>query len=147
MGTETTYYVNGQVVRLVAFTVVLLTIVLLLTQWEWLGIFLVVDFFIRAFTTLLSPLAALARLILEKVGVAPKPIFAPPKKFAAGLGFVFSAATVVFLHFGLITGSFVVGGILIFCAVLESVFNVCLGCYVYNWIVAPIITKLQKKKP
>lgn len=38
----------------------------------------------------------------------------------------------------------VVGGILVFCAVLESVFKVCLGCYAYNWMVIPITNKLQK---
>ncbi len=146
MGEKSKYYVNEQAVRLIAFVVVILTGVLLYTRLEWVGLFMAVDFFLRAFTTIKSPLAILAKVILDKIQVVPKPIFALPKRFAAALGFVFSTAITVLFHFGLFTAAYAVGGILIFCAVLESVFKVCLGCYVYNGVVAPVLLKSKREK-
>jgi len=37
-----------------------------------------------------------------------------------------------------------VTGILIVFATLESVFGICAGCYVYSWVVAPLIEKFKK---
>jgi hypothetical protein len=30
-----------------------------------------------------------------------------------------------------------VSSILVLCALLESVWSICLGCYIYNWIIVP----------
>lgn len=137
-------YVDETIVRLVAAQVILLTIVTLFTQWAVLALFLAIDFAIRAFTKFPSPLALIGKGISKIVNAAPRPIFAPPKRFAAALGFVFSLTITVFLYFGLPISAYTTGGILLFCALLESVFKICLGCHVYNWIVLPIQNKLQK---
>ena len=72
---------------------------------------------------------------------SPKPIFAPPKRFAAGLGLLFSLGIAACLHLHYPAATYAIAGILILCAALEAAFNICLGCYVYNWIVAPIVNK------
>lgn len=138
-------HVDERVVRLVAAQVILLTLIVLLTGWIWLALFLAVDFALRAFTRIPSPLAIIAKGFAKAFKLTPKPIFAAPKKFAAGLGFVFSLSITVFLYAHLYVAAYVTGGILIFCAILEAVFNICLGCYVYNWIVAPIVNRNTKR--
>jgi hypothetical protein len=44
----------------------------------------------------------------------------------------------LFLYFNLLVPAYITGFILILCATLEAVFNICLGCYIYNWIIAPL---------
>lgn len=139
------YYVDENVVRIIGAQVIVLSILTLVTGWKFLAFLLAGDFALRAFTYQPSPLAVIAKLIVNLSGLTAKPIFAPPKKFAAGLGFVFSLSVWVLLYLNLWTPAYVVGGILIFCAVLESVFKICLGCYVYNWVVAPIVNKKTRK--
>ena len=134
-------HVNERVVRLVATQVILLTIVTLLTGWIWLALFLAADFALRAFTRIPSPLALIAKGLAKSFKLAPKPIFAAPKRFAAGMGFAFSLAIAVFLYTQSYVAAYVTGAILIACAVLEALFNICLGCYVYNWVVAPIVNR------
>ena len=134
-------YVNENVVRLIAAQVILLTLILLLTGWIWPAFFLTVDFALRAFTHIPSPLAVIAKGLAGAFGLTPKPIFAPPKRFAARLGFVFSLGITVCLYYHYLVAAYVTGGILIVCAALEAVFNICIGCYVYNWIVVPIVNK------
>lgn len=133
--------IDEQIVRLVATQVVIITIVSILTKWWFPFLFLTIDFALRAFTTQLSPLAALAKIIAKAVQLKPKPIFAPPKKFAASIGFVFSLTLLFLFFFDYNFIAQVVGSILLLCAVLESVFKICVGCYVYDWLVAPIANK------
>lgn len=131
-------HVNEKVVRLIAAQVILLTLITLLTGWTWLALFLAADFALRAFTRVPSPLAAIAKGLTKTFGLTPRPIFASPKRFAAALGFIFSLGITVFLYLHYPVAANVIGGVLIACAILEAVFNICLGCYVYNWIVVPI---------
>jgi hypothetical protein len=53
----------------------------------------------------------------------------PPKRFAQGIGVAFSlSAAVLAIGFGLTSAAYVVLGLLIVAATLESVFGLCLGC-------------------
>jgi|AGTN01.2.fsa_nt_gi hypothetical protein len=139
-------HVDEKVVRLIAAQVILLTLVTLLTGWTLLALFLAVDFALRAFTRIPSPLAVIAKGIAKAFKLTPKPIFAAPKKFAAGLGFLFSIGIALFFYIDLHTAAYATGGILIVCATLEAVFNICLGCYVYSWIIAPVVNRNTGKK-
>jgi|SRR5690554_1210671 len=144
-GNSLKYHVDENVVRLVATQVFLLTLITLLTEWAWLGLFLAIDFGLRAFTSAPSPLALIAKKITKTFKLTPKSIFAPPKRFAATLGFIFSIGITVFLFLYNPSVAYVIGGILFFCAILEAIFNICLGCYVYNWMVAPLVNKRLNK--
>ncbi len=137
-------YVDEHIVRIIAAQVIVLTAITLLTL-EKLPVFLLAaDFAIRAFTTLPTLLAAVARTLADLYKIKPKPVFAPPKKFAAALGFLLSLVLLILLYLHLTIAVYVTGSILIFCALLESVFKICLGCYVYNLIIVPISAKIKK---
>lgn len=140
-------YIDEQVVRLVAALVSIITITILLTGWPWAALLLAGDFAIRAFTVRTSPLAFIAKAVARKAGWQPKPIFAPPKKFAALLGVVFSVTIFILLLLHAPAAAAVTAGILLVCAILESVFKICLGCYVYNWLIAPLRNAFQKNNP
>lgn len=139
-------YVNEKVVRLVAVQVILLAVASLLTGWMWLALFLAIDFAWRAFTQMTSPLAFIGKELAKLIGLTPKAIFAPPKRFAAGLGFAFSLGITLFLFLHFPAGAYVAGAILIVCAVLESALGICLGCYVYNWFVVPIVNRSVERR-
>ncbi len=131
------YYVDENVVRIIAGLVSITTIItLLLSSWQ-LALILTIDFATRAFSTLPSVLAAFAKVIAKSLKLKPKPIFAAPKKFAAMLGAIFSSLILILLSTHFFLAALIVGVLLLLCAVLESVFKICLGCYIYNWIIAP----------
>ncbi len=138
-------YKDEAVIRITAAEVAALTFIIIFIRWETGAIILSLDFGIRAFTTQHSLLSLIAKAISVLLHVKPKPVFAAPKRFAALLGFIFSATIFVLVHFQLFTGAYIAGGILIFCAFLESVFNICLGCYAYNLIIAPFSNKRHLK--
>ncbi len=129
---------NENIVRIVALLVVIVTLVALAYNWIFLAVILIVDFALRSFTRVTSPLAYIAKTASRYLKLKPKPIFAPPKKFAAALGFIFSILIALFLYLNLLMPAYITGLILILCATLESAFNICLGCYVYNWIIVPL---------
>lgn len=130
-------HVNEKIVRIVAAQVVLFTILLLLTNWKILALFLVVDFTLRVFTKTPSLMVLNAKGISKSFKLIPKPIFAPPKRFATTLGLLISILMALFMYFDLTTGAYAVGGILILFAAMEAFLNICIGCYIYNWIIAP----------
>lgn len=139
-------YVDEQVVRFIAAQVVVIAFLALVFNGIFAIILLVADFAIRAFTLQPSPLAAVARIIADLLKLKPKPIFAAPKKFSAAVGFVVSFVLLVLVLMNYYTAAFIVGGGLIFFAVLEFLFKICVGCYLYNWFVAPIINKRNQQK-
>ena len=97
-----------------------------------------IDYFIRAFTAVqYSPFSWLACQAAKLLRLQPKPIDKAPKIFAARVGFLFSLATVV-LFFVFPAASLVVGLSLMGFALLESVFDFCVGCVVYTYIVLPV---------
>ena len=139
------YYIDENIIRIIAAQVAILATLSLMNHWMFPLYLLVGDFLLRAFTHQPTPLVAVAKILLYVFKVKRKPIFAAPKKFAAGVGFVFSLSVLLLFlcHFNIT--AYVVGSILIICALLESVFKVCVGCYVYDWLVAPIINSRNNK--
>ena len=103
----------------------------------FLVIVIAIDFFLRAFTSLKhSPFSWLALQVARVFGLPGKEIDKAPKIFAARVGLLFALAMVV-LHYIHSTSSVVIGLALMGFALLESIFNVCVGCLVYTYIVYP----------
>lgn len=138
------YYIDENIVRIIAAEVIVVTILALITRSVIPAVVLVLDFAARAFTLLPSLLAALARGATAALKLKPRPVFAAPKKFAAVLGFIFSFLLVVFLWLAYPVAAILTGSILVICALLESVFKICMGCYVYNWIVVPVLHRKNR---
>ena len=96
-----------------------------------------VDYYIRAFTSLnYSSFSWLAYQIARLFNLPEKPIDKAPKIFATRVGFLFAlTVTALFsVHPG---ASLVVALLLMSFALLESVFDLCVGCIVYTYIVLP----------
>ncbi len=130
--------VNETAIRFIGGFVALLTVAAIATKIFWIPLYLAIDFFFRAFTDIKPPLGLLAKFITEKLQLNPKWIFAPPKKFAALVGFIFSVAITILLLLQLDVAALAVASVLLICAILESAFGICVGCYFYDWFVAPL---------
>lgn len=135
------YYADENAVRLIAAQVIIIASLALWQGWLFPFFFLSADFALRSFTHVPSPLAAIARVLVSSARLKPRRIFAAPKKFAAGIGSVFSLAIFVLLYLNYFAVAWAVGGVLIFCAFLESVLRICIGCYVYDWLIASVVSK------
>jgi hypothetical protein len=140
---STTLYLEETTVRLVAAQVVLFSVIIIISGWYFLALGLSLDFAIRAFSSWPSPLAIIAKFLRNQLSVQPVPVFAPPKKFAAGVGFIFSMTYLLLFYFDFTFAAYATGAVLVFCALLESVFKICVGCYVFDWVVAPFLNKKE----
>lgn len=125
--------VNEKAARTVATGVVAMGLLFAITGWGWVLIPLTYGFWARVLTgPKLSPLGQLAtRVIAPRLG-DPTLVAGPPKRFAQGVGVVFtSAASVLFLTVGP-TPARIVIGLLVVAASLEAFAGLCLGCKAFG---------------
>jgi hypothetical protein len=126
--------VNEISARIVAGGVVVLALVTIIANEPWLTVVLAYGFVARVLTgPTLSPLGQLSvRVVTPLLHRAPKLVPGPPKRFAQGVGALFSVtAAGLALGFGLRGAAYVVLGLLVVAALLESVLGLCLGCKVF----------------
>ncbi len=129
--------INETTVRITGFMMAAMIGLYAYTGIIYLVMVIAIDYFIRAFTSLKhSPFSWLASQMVQVFGLPGKEIDKAPKVFAARVGLLFALATVV-LYYIHSTSSVVVGLVLMGFALLESIFNVCVGCLVYTYIVYP----------
>lgn len=127
--------VNDNVGRAVACGVVLMSVAAIAFDEPWILIPLAYGFWARVLAgPRFSPLALLAsRVVVPWLGRAPKPVPGPPKRFAQGMGVVFStSALILAFGFGLVTAAWAVVALLIGAAFLEAAFGICLGCRAFS---------------
>ena len=130
--------VNENVVRLVAALVILLVSLYIYTGSPYIILLLLADFYIRAFTALkFSPLSWTAKQISMLSGLREISIDKAPKIFAARVGLLFALA-IFLLGYIHPPSSIVVAFVLIGFAALEAFFNICVGCWVYSYLVFPL---------
>ncbi|RZJ79362.1 MAG: DUF4395 domain-containing protein [Flavobacterium sp.] len=126
--------INENVVRLIALMVAIIGFYSLLFADFYAIIFLPIDFAIRAFTSgKLSPLKFIGLKLFKLTSLPTKLTDLAPKKFAATLGFVFCLVIGVFYLFSQVYIALGLTIVLLLFAILESVFAVCVGCYVYSF--------------
>ena len=133
-------YVDNSASSIVAYQVILITVFGIHFQQQWLLLLLAFDFLLRATGLLISPLYFVAKKVTEFLYFEKKMVFGAPKRFAAMLGFAMTLLIAFFYDSQ--TGIFL-GIILITLAALESVFQVCIGCYIYNFLIVPIQNKFN----
>lgn len=143
---DTKYYVDENNVRLIALLVVIISVLSIWQHWKYLMLLLSIDFALRAFTTLPSPLAKIAKTGRRFFHLTPRLVFAAPKKFAAGIGFTCSAIIFGLMYFDLWLVAAGVGSVLICFAILEAALSICVGCYVFNYVVVPIVHAITKSR-
>jgi len=127
--------VNEVSARLVAGGVALLALATILTDQPWLTLVLAYGFVARVLTgPTLSPLGQfVTKVVTPRLRIEAKLVPGPPKRFAQGVGVVFSVtAAVLALGFDRRGAAYVVLAMLAAAATLESVFAYCLGCKVFG---------------
>jgi hypothetical protein len=125
--------VNEVAARTVATGVVVLCVAAMASGQAWLLVPLVYGFWARVLTgPSLSPLGQLAtRVVAPHLGVEPRLVPGPPKRFAQAIGtFVSSAAVVAWVTVGWDLAVWLVG-LLAVAATLEAAFGLCLGCQIF----------------
>ncbi|MGO8687934.1 MAG: DUF4395 domain-containing protein [Candidatus Dormibacteria bacterium] len=127
--------VNEVSARIVAGGAAVVAWVTVGTQWPYLLPFLTYGFVARVLSgPTLSPWGqVVTRLIVPRLPVRARLIPGPPKRFAQGIGAVFTlAATLLWFGFGLELAALVLVGFIAVAATLESVLALCLGCRVFD---------------
>ena len=135
--------VNETSARLVAGGVVAMGVAFLVVGQWWVLALLAYGFLARVLSgPRFSPLGQLVtRVITPRLDVDHRFVPGPPKRFAQGIGLVFSGGALLAWGLGTHVVSYVLIAGLIVAATLESVFAICLGCIVFNrlmrWGVIP----------
>jgi len=129
---------NERLTRLNAFFVVLLALLSFIINTPIFLVFLVIDFFLRAFTKgKYSPLCLFSRAILKLLNLSEIKIDKAPKIFAARMGFLMTTVITLLFIMNFNVAAMVVAGILVSFATLEFAFGVCVGCMIYTYVVLP----------
>lgn len=135
--------VNETSARIVATGVVLMSVLFVVTGNPWILVPLTYGFVARVLTgPLLSPLGRIAtEVITPRMKRTHVLVPGPPKRFAQGIGAVFSITASVLWIIDLRTASSVVIAMLACAASLEAFVGFCLGCAIFSrlmrWGVIP----------
>jgi Domain of unknown function (DUF4395) len=126
--------VNETSARLVAAGVVAQAVAFLAVRQWWILVPLAYGFFARVLSgPRFSPLGQLVtRAVTPRIEVEHRFVPGPPKRFAQGMGLVFSGGALLAWGLAEHVASYVLISGLLVAATLESVFAVCLGCIVFN---------------
>ena len=124
--------VDSNMARIISFQVSLFTVILLFTQESFFALVILFDFLMRALRlSNFSPFEIAGKLLISGWGIAPKLCDESPKRFALYLGLVTSLFIVVFYFADFTIFATVIAIILLICALLEVLFDFCIGCKLY----------------
>lgn len=125
--------VNETSARLVASGVVLQAIVFLVARQGWLLIPLSYGFLARVLAgPSFSPLGQfVTRVVTPRVPAQHRFVAGPPKRFAQGVGLVFSGGALLSWALGVHVLAYVLIAGLVVAASLEAFAAICLGCIVF----------------
>ena len=130
--------ISEQVTRLNAFFGIILVIAGFVFNTVFFFVFLLADFYIRAFTKArFSPISYLSHSMVNALNLSKRSIDKAPKIFAARIGFLMTLAIALLFVFQINTAALVVAGILVFFAALEFALAICMGCIIYTYIILP----------
>jgi hypothetical protein len=126
--------VNETSARLVAGGVVVQGVAFLVVRQWWVLVPLAYGFLARVLSgPRFSPLGQLVtRVITPRIHVEHRLVPGPPKRFAQGMGLVFSGGALLAWVLGAHVVTYVLIGGLLVAATLESVFALCLGCVAFR---------------
>ena len=127
--------VNEIASRVVAAGVVAVALVAIVGQQPWLSAVLAYGFLARVATgPTMSPLGQIAtRLVAPRIAASPRLVPGPPKRFAQGVGSALTVlATLFFFIWHLDAATYILLGLLVVAASLESALGYCLGCRIFS---------------
>lgn len=130
--------INEKITRLNALIGIVMLVLAFAFQSAVFLIFLLADFYVRAFTrTRFSPISYASHFLSNALNLEEKNIDKAPKIFAARLGFLMTLAITALFLAGLTTSAFIVAAILVFFASLEFALAICVGCIIYTYVILP----------
>ncbi len=124
--------VDANMVRAISLQVALFTVILLVTEESFFALVLLFDFTMRTLRlSNFSPFHLISHFVLTGWGIAPKLCDESPKRFALYMGLVISLILVLLFAAGLPLFAMGIATILFVCALLETLFDFCIGCKIY----------------
>ena len=130
--------IDSNVSRLTVFFNVILMAIFLVSLNPIFIIVVAIDYLIRAALDIkYSPIRLIASAGIGLFNFKKKPINLAPKVFASRLGFLCALASAVLVLMGYTTASMVIAGLLMILSIMDSVFNFCVGCMIYHYLVYP----------
>jgi hypothetical protein len=125
--------VNDVAARTVATGVITMAIVCLATGQMWIIIFLAYGFIARVLAgPRISPLGQIAtRFVAPKLSTFEKLVPGPPKRFAQGIGALFTSSAMLLWLVGETTAARVLLVLLCIPALLEAGLGYCVGCKMF----------------
>lgn len=134
--------IDSNVSRLTIFMNVVLMALYLYTLNPVFILIVSFDYLIRAIAKVTySPVRFIAYNTISILNLQKKPINLAQKVFASRLGMICAIVATILYFTGNTTGSIVVASILLTLSTLDSVFNFCVGCLIYNYLVYPFYKK------
>lgn len=135
--------IDSNVSRLTVFLNVVLMLAFMFTLQSAFIYIVAIDYFIRAALDVkYSPIRWVSLGIINGLHLKKKPIDLAQKIFASRLGFLCAFASSILIAFNQTAASVYVAGFLMILSTLDSVFNLCVGCLIYNYIVYPFYKDL-----
>lgn len=130
--------VDSNVSRVTVFMNSVLLALYLLSGSPYFVAIVAFDYGIRAIWQLkYSPIRFLAVKLTNALDIPVKPIDQAPKLFASRVGFLFAFTSTLLFPVSAMASLGVAGVLLVF-TVLDSVFDFCVGCLVYTYVVLSI---------
>lgn len=137
-----TVKVDSHISRLTVFLNVLLMVYFLFTVAPLAILVVAIDYGIRAMGyNQYSPICFIASLIIHISGMKAKMVDKAPKIFASRLGFICATLGFIFITAQLTFASILIVSLFVVLATLDSVFDFCVGCMIYNYLVFPFFNK------
>ncbi len=128
--------IDSNMVRFISVEIAITAVFLLLTQHVVFALLLLVDFSFRILRLkAYSPFSIVASYTLKNMNIAPRMSDEAPKRFALYLGWSMTILMVLFvlLGYGQVVAAFAL--ILLSCSLMEAVFEFCVGCTLYHYLV------------
>lgn len=129
--------IDNNVGRLTVFQCAILLALYLWTGSPYLIFLVALDYGIRMTGNVTySPLRWIAVKLAKATGLPTQFTDQAPKLFASRVGFLFAASSALLFPVSA-SASALVAGILLLFTVLDSVFDFCVGCLTYSYVVLP----------
>lgn len=127
--------VNENLSRLNAAFTVIMSILFIFTSSPVFVLLLTVDFMLRNLLEgRFNPVIKLNKFIIQAIHIPRHMINAGPKIFAARVGLILSLLGTIFLFTGNLQFSYAVVGILAIFSFMEAMFNFCVACKLYPYV-------------
>jgi hypothetical protein len=140
--------INKRASRIGAALTALLLVLYAFTGFWLVLVLVVLDYVVRVMTPYQAPMAALATWVAKAFGIKPKLMNKGPKIFAWRVGFLMAIVSLALVPISPEASIIVALGLAAF-NVLDGVFNLCVGCVIYTYVVLPYFgpTKAKNSAP